>query len=604
MAFFYRFAGLLALAFSVFVFFACQKNNQPPTLSAAYRELPDSIFSGKLPPAEFLLAVHHLPKGVDLDTAYQRLFDGPAFYSDMDLFMRHLDFYEKAPQIEGPSRAWIDTQRGVIFDIKGRPDSSRIFFERAEALARANNFPRYISQSLAGLADLDIDQNRPISAANRLKEAFEVSRTIGDSVRLMEISRTLAQCHIIQKSWKKAEAAAREGLVYISQKTSSAKIAAVESVLVTTLLEQKKLDEAAVLIQKNLVLTTLPEQFFYRDGWLMRFARLRMSQNKPLEALDSLRAVERLQAKIANIPQAVSIRELLFSEAFAAIGQKNEAVAHAEKALKLAEPTDNLPHQARAASALAKNLEAAGQTLAAFSSLKKYRALADSLYQKSEKGHFEDLLEQEKADAQKRQVIALAAVADQERQRKWFVGIFGLFAALAIAVSARLRRKNERLKTEKAAAEQAALLREAEAKMALQSEQLDDFARFVVEKNQQIEALRAAAPSDSGHRAQPSETEDVEALYAQSILTEADWERFKAYFERVHPGFLARLRHRWPELTAAETRLILLIKMGMSGRDMASMLGVAAETVKKTRYRLRKKLDLDDERLEAAVAAI
>lgn len=604
MVFFTRFAAVSALVFSFSLFFACQKTNQPPTLSAAFRQLPDSIFSGKLAPAIFAARLKHLPTGVDVDSAFIPVLFGEVVGQSMELGVLHLNEYEKMPQIGNPTRSWIDVQRGDIFNIQGRPDSARLFYEKAETRSRAGADSANISMSLMGLADLDMEQNRPISAGARLAEALSIMRASGDSIGQLHAARALAGCFAYQKDWKKAEAAARDGLIFSTKKAVPSAMVTVESALTVALLEQKKHDEAAVLIQKNLGLTVSPDLIFYRGGWLMYFARMRLAQNKPLEALDSLRAAERLPAEIANIPQAASLRELLFSEAFAAIGQKKEAVARAEKALKLAEMIRNLPNQARATSALAKNLETDGQAMAAFSSLKKYRALSDSLYQKNEKGHFEDLLEQEKADAQKRKVIALAAARDQERQQKWFFGAFGLCAALGIGVAARLRQKNELLRTEKAASEQAALLREADIEMARQREQLEDFTRFIVEKNQQIEALRAAAPSDSDSRAQPSETEDIEALYAQNILTESDWERFRGYFERVHPGFMARLRHQIPDLSPAETRLLLLLKMGMPTRDMASMLGVSAESIKKARYRLRKKLELDDEQLEGLVAGI
>ncbi len=598
MALITRFAAVSALVFSFSLFFACQKTKQPPALSAAFRQLPDSIFSGKLPPAVFAARLQHLPTGVDVDTAFIRVLFGEV--ESMELAVLYYNEYEKMPQIGDPTRSWIDLQRGDIFSIQGRPDSARLFYEKAETRARAGADSANISMSLILLADLDMEQNRPISAGNRLAEALPILRASGDSIGQLNASRALAQCHIIQKDWKKAETAARDGLTFSTKKAVPDAAVALESGLTIALLEQKKHDEAAVLIQKNLGLTASGNLLFYRGGWLMYFARMRLAQKKPLEALDSLRAAERLPAEIANIPQAACLREQLFSEGFAAIGQKKEAVARAEKSLKLAEMIRNLPKQALAAGALSNLLEADGQMAAAFQSLKKYRSLSDSIYQSNEKGHFQDLLEIEKADAHKREVITLAAVADQERQRKWFVGTFGLFAAVGIVVSARLRQKNELFRTEKAASEQAALLRQAEAEMALQREQLEDFTRFIVEKNQQIEAL--TLPSSS--RNASTETEDVEALYSQNIFTDNDWERFKTYFERVHPGFLARLRHQFPELSPAETRLFFLLKMGMSMREMASMLGVSAESIKKGRYRLRKKLELEDEQLETVVGGI
>lgn len=86
-----------------------------------------------------------------------------------------------------------------------------------------------------------------------------------------------------------------------------------------------------------------------------------------------------------------------------------------------------------------------------------------------------------------------------------------------------------------------------------------------------------------------------ENLYNQRILTDADWASFKIYFEKAHPHYLARLRNLNPNISEAEERLALFIKLNLTRKEAAAILGISADSVKKTRQRLRKRLGLNEE---------
>lgn len=79
-----------------------------------------------------------------------------------------------------------------------------------------------------------------------------------------------------------------------------------------------------------------------------------------------------------------------------------------------------------------------------------------------------------------------------------------------------------------------------------------------------------------------------------NIVTDDDWENFKKAFEDVYPNFMASLRYHYPDLTAAEIRQAALIKMKLTIKETASILGITPESVKKSRHRLKKKLKLTE----------
>jgi tetratricopeptide (TPR) repeat protein/DNA-binding CsgD family transcriptional regulator len=88
---------------------------------------------------------------------------------------------------------------------------------------------------------------------------------------------------------------------------------------------------------------------------------------------------------------------------------------------------------------------------------------------------------------------------------------------------------------------------------------------------------------------------NTEKLRASTILTDSDWQQFRKLFEQVYPGFSHRVKENYPALSPAENRLLFLTKLKLSSREMAAMLGVSLYSVHKLRYRVRKKLDLDEE---------
>jgi DNA-binding CsgD family transcriptional regulator len=119
------------------------------------------------------------------------------------------------------------------------------------------------------------------------------------------------------------------------------------------------------------------------------------------------------------------------------------------------------------------------------------------------------------------------------------------------------------------------------------SRQLDDFAKNISEKNALVELLE----EQNG----VADKEAIRQLQQSTILTDADWAYFRGLFEKVHNGYLERLRMKLPGLTPAETRFMALSKLGLSTREMAAMLGIGTDAVRHIRSRLRKKLNLAED---------
>jgi len=71
-----------------------------------------------------------------------------------------------------------------------------------------------------------------------------------------------------------------------------------------------------------------------------------------------------------------------------------------------------------------------------------------------------------------------------------------------------------------------------------------------------------------------------------------NWEIFKLRFTEVHKEFFNKLKAKHPALTKTELKFCAYLRIHLSSSQISSVLNVTNEGIKKTRYRIRKKLDL------------
>ena len=76
------------------------------------------------------------------------------------------------------------------------------------------------------------------------------------------------------------------------------------------------------------------------------------------------------------------------------------------------------------------------------------------------------------------------------------------------------------------------------------------------------------------------------------ISQQNNWEVFKSRFKKVHKGFFNNLKKEHPSLSRSELKFCAYLRIHLSSSEIASALNVTYEAIKKTRYRIRKKLEM------------
>lgn len=193
--------------------------------------------------------------------------------------------------------------------------------------------------------------------------------------------------------------------------------------------------------------------------------------------------------------------------------------------------------------------------------------------------------------------INLLAAQKKNEQLQKVILFIVLGSLLIISVLVIKRQKLKQQKERQLAQEKEANLRlkEEQARQELEAarQQLDDFISRMNEKNNMIEQMTARLITIRGN-VPGSDADNInqqlEQLSNTTLLTQDDWKDFRQRFEKVYPGFFTDLSIAVPDITPAEERMMALLKLKISYRQMASMLGISPESVRTAKYRLRKKL--------------
>ena len=78
-------------------------------------------------------------------------------------------------------------------------------------------------------------------------------------------------------------------------------------------------------------------------------------------------------------------------------------------------------------------------------------------------------------------------------------------------------------------------------------------------------------------------------------LLSNSWSGFRKWFTDIHPRFYENLNKICPSLTANDLKLASMLRMNLSSKEIASLTLRSLDSIHIARYRLRKKLDVEDD---------
>ncbi len=139
--------------------------------------------------------------------------------------------------------------------------------------------------------------------------------------------------------------------------------------------------------------------------------------------------------------------------------------------------------------------------------------------------------------------------------------------------------------------------KELETKLDFKTRQLTTHAVSMMQKNKLMQELLDSMTIIGKHSndEQKHEISKLQRQIKRSLNVEKDWDLFKMYFEQVNQNFFTNLLEKEPTLSSNDLRLSALIRLNMNIKEAASVFNVEPASIKSARYRLRKKLGLNQE---------
>lgn len=144
------------------------------------------------------------------------------------------------------------------------------------------------------------------------------------------------------------------------------------------------------------------------------------------------------------------------------------------------------------------------------------------------------------------------------------------------------------------------------------SSELGDSTMNLVRKNdmlqdidQQLEELSESVRREETKARITKKISDLRRSIRTNMSEDDNWEKFSENFDLVYDNFMQKLTNAYPDLKKNDLKLCAYLRMGLSSKEMASLLNTSVRSIETARYRLRKKLGMESgENLLAFIQAM
>lgn len=286
-------------------------------------------------------------------------------------------------------------------------------------------------------------------------------------------------------------------------------------------------------------------------------------------------------------------------EVFFKKGEYKTALSYLEKALPFTHQTNRLFVESSVYQMLSEIYDNEKNIPEAYNYLLKSTQLRDSLDLEEKANEIHRVQSKTELMNYQQQLQITQQQAEIDRTRLFLVILLFLFAIVIFLFL--LFYQNRRRK-----------LKELENKQLAQQLQLEELAHtqkieekereiatnqlFIAEKSKVLEQLlEVFKPLYEANELSGSMWKKMNSFVNSNTQKENEWEKSKIHFEKVHPDFFKKLKEIAPDLSENELRVCAYSRIGMATKQIAEILSVTQRSVISSRYRIKKKLKLDED---------
>ena len=264
-----------------------------------------------------------------------------------------------------------------------------------------------------------------------------------------------------------------------------------------------------------------------------------------------------------------------------------ESIKHHTEAIQLADSIKSLVELKDGYKGRSLAYELNGQYQKALEDKKQFIILNDSIFNSTKSQQIEELRTIYETEKKEQQIALLEQQAKVSKLQKYLLGGgLGLSVLVFGFGFYGVRQKLKRNKAEKA---------KLDAELDFKKKELTTHALHLAKKNEVLESIKQKAEALKKEESVKTGYQNLIRTIDFDLQDDNNWKNFSRYFEEVHKDFNSNVKARFPEVTPNELRLLALLKMNLSSKEIANILNISHEGIKKARYRLRKKLNIQTE---------
>lgn len=477
----------------------------------------------------------------------------------------------------------------LALDLVNENIQNRILLKDSSGLASDYNFQGGIYRQL-GKIDL---------ALKSVLEAINIYEILQNKIGKADALQVLAAL----EDGKKSLIYNQEALAIYEEAGDKFYQALVNNNIGTDHIHDKNFEKAAIHLEKAIDLATELNAIDIVGDAKSKMSHVYMNQEDYASAIRSLKDALAIHDKNK---QAVARVENLASIAivYNKMNRPEMALPYINECISLVATINSLEKHMGAYEVRSESLRKLGSYEKALDDFTQFKLLNDSLFNTEKIEQIERLKTEFEVDRQEKELIIekdkvelLEKEATLSRLQRLLL-LLGLGLSIIIAGLGYygFRQKMQRVQLEK---------EKLDVELEFKKKKLTTLALQLAQKNERLVSLKSEAQK-------LRKTENDNRGYQQLINSinldlnnDSYWQKFSRFFEEVHHGFNSTAIKKYPDLTPNELRLMSLIKMNLSSKEIANMLNISIPGVKKARQRLRKKMNLDTpDSLETAVLKV
>ena len=142
--------------------------------------------------------------------------------------------------------------------------------------------------------------------------------------------------------------------------------------------------------------------------------------------------------------------------------------------------------------------------------------------------------------------------------------------------------------------------RHLQVKLKHKASELADSTMNLIRKNEMIQEIDTSMNelTDSIRREEArtvinKKIKDIRRGIQVNMNDDSNWKKFEENFNLVYDNFMQKLIDNFPDLKISDRKLCAYLKMGLSSKEMAALLNTSVRSIETARYRLRKKLSME-----------